>query len=143
MVRCGFVQRFPTAFDTITDWTSGYKIDSTTSALSIAVKTAATATSAAISSTGLATFDATDNTLAKKLIAVAAGIANGTTGVTANTGTPVAGNTAVFVDGSDTYVFISDATAAVGATDVLIKLTGIAATTGLVLDGSGDIITIA
>jgi hypothetical protein len=62
-----------------------------------------------VSSTGLVTFAAADDTLAEKLVAIAADV------------TDVAdGEAAVFTDGDDSYLFVND-----GADDLLVKLEGI------------------
>jgi hypothetical protein len=62
-----------------------------------------------VSSTGLVTFAAADDTLAEKLVAIAA-----------DTGDVADGEAAVFTDGDDSYLFVND-----GADDLLIKLEGI------------------
>ncbi|KAB1068740.1 DUF4214 domain-containing protein [Methylobacterium planeticum] len=111
-----------TNFDTITDFRAGTgnKIDF--GAITLSTTATATATpvsgTAAISSTGVATFNSADNTLALKLTALAAG-------VTASGGASVAGESAIFQQGNDAYLFVSDATDGLSATDVLIKLTGV------------------
>ena len=56
--------------------------------------------------------------------------------------TAVAGEAAVFVVGSDSYIFVSDGVAGLGANDQLIKLTGIVAATGITLT-AGDITAVA
>jgi hypothetical protein len=63
-----------------------------------------------------ATFNAADNTLALKLAAVEKALSS-------NTNT--AWETAIFVDGIDTYVFIADGVVGIGANDILIKLVGV------------------
>ncbi len=122
----------PTAtnLDTITDYATTVDIIKGPGALTLVAEgSAAAAGQAAISATGLATFNAADTTLAQRLTAVEAGM---------TAATAVANEAAIFAVGADSYVFISDGTAGVGATDVLIKLTGIVAATGLVLT-AGDI----
>jgi len=136
-----------TNFDAITDYSKGTDIisfqdaDGTNTVLTAAAVTiagsltTASAGVAAISgTTGKATFDSADTTLTQKLVAVAAGI-NGGAAVAA------AGEVVFFEHGSDSYVFLSDATAALSATDVVIKLTGV---TGLTtINDLGTTITLA
>lgn len=108
----------PTTFDVITDWNVGGDadiIDFSGGSITIVTNSTAAAGVAAIDAEGLATFDASDNTLAEQIVAVEAGIA---------TGSAAAGQTAFFVNGGNTYVFISDGADGVGANDVLIQLTG-------------------
>jgi hypothetical protein len=71
---------------------------------------------------------------------VTAGAANLAAFVTelGNSTTTTAGSTLLYSDGTDSYLFISDGTAGLGANDVLIKLTGINATTGATFT-AGDI----
>jgi Ca2+-binding RTX toxin-like protein len=107
-------------FDTITDFGSNSDIIRFSSALSVTAGGTIAAGTASISASGIATFNIADNTLSERLIAVANAIDQ--------TGGPVAGETAVFQFGSDAYVFISDATNGLSATDVLIKLTGVSTT---------------
>lgn len=124
-----------TALDTITDWATGDKIDLVGTNVTIqATAAAAVAGTANISATGLATFAASDTTLALKLTAVEAAL---------TAGTNTAGEAAVFVSGTDTYLYVADGTGGAANTDLLIKLTGISVATGLVIDASGDIIGIA
>jgi Ca2+-binding RTX toxin-like protein len=84
---------------------------------------------------GVVSFHISDNTLALRLIAVENAIADLNADGTA--ADAAAGDTLVFGFGSDSYIFISDATAGVGTTDVLVRLTGIAASS------STDSLTIA
>jgi hypothetical protein len=84
---------------------------------------------------GVVSFHISDNTLALRLIAVENAIADLNADGTA--ADAAAGDALVFGFGSDSYVFISDGTAGVGTTDVLIRLTGIAASS------STDSLTIA
>ena len=126
----------PTAtnLDTITDYLSATDIIKGPGLLTLVAEGSnLVAGQAAISVTGLATFNAADTTLAQRLIAVEAGM---------TAATAVANETAIFAVGTDSYIFISDGTAGVGATDVLIKLTGIVAATGLILT-AGDITSAA
>ena len=125
-----------TVFDTITDWKAGTGnlIDYTDAGITLVAEGSAdVAGTAAISGTGLATFNAADSTLAQQIAAVEKAM---------TTDTAVAGEAAVWAVGSDSYIFISDGVAGVGANDILIKVTGVAATTGLTLL-SGDISAIA
>lgn len=109
-----------TNFDTITDFS---KVAGTTTfdtisatALILGTQTATAASGVAtISAGGVATFNAADTTLALHIAAVAA----------AQQAT--AGATTIWQEGSDSYLYISDGTLAVAATDVLIKLTGLTA----------------
>ena len=89
----------------------------------------AAAGTAVISANGLASFDAADNTLAEQITAVAAAIEL-TTGATA-------GEAAVWVNGANTYLFISDGVAGVTGNDIVVELTGIAATTGIDATANG------
>lgn len=125
----------PTAllFDTITDYLSGSDIIDGPGNLTLVAEGSGAAGQAVISATGRATFNIADSTLALRLVAVEAAM---------TAATAVANETAVFNFGADSYVFISDGTAGVGATDVLIKITGITTATGLTVVG-GDIVTIA
>lgn len=109
-----------TNFDTITDFSkvAGAATFDTISAtnLILGTQTAAAASGVAtISAGGVATFNAADNTLALHIAAVAA----------AQQAT--AGATTIWQEGADSYLYISDGTLAVAATDVLIKLTGLTA----------------
>lgn len=68
---------------------------------------------ATISAGGVATFNIADTTFAAHLTAVVAALGNN------------AGETAVWQEGANSYMYISDGTAGVSATDVLIQLTGV------------------
>jgi Ca2+-binding RTX toxin-like protein len=95
--------------------------------------TAAAAGNAAISTAGLASFHASDDTLAEMITAVAADL----------DGTAAVREAAVFVFDSQAYMYISDGVAGVGANDLLVKLVGITAlSTGITLT-SGNITDIA
>ena len=76
-----------------------------------------------------ATFNAADNTFALKLAAVEKGLSSNT-----NTNLELG----IFVDGIDTYVFIADGVAGIGANDILIKLVGVTGT-----DANFDVATLA
>jgi len=117
------------AADTITDFKAGTNsLDYGATALAaIAHATAAVSGTAAISANGLASFSSVDTTLALKLAAVVNAVGGDT-----------AGTSVIFNDGADAYVFVTDGTATLGANDALIKLAGVAATTGLTFV-NGDI----
>jgi len=106
-------------FDTITDYTrtvgtvTGDTISAT--ALILGAQTATAGPGVATITAGLATFNAADTTFAQHLAAVAA----------AQQAT--AGAATIWQEGADSYLFISDGSLPVAATDVLIKLTGITA----------------
>jgi len=105
-----------TNFDTITDFSkvAGVTFDTiSATALILGTQTAGAASGVATITTGVATFNGADTTFAQHLAAVAA--AQQTT----------AGATTIWQEGSDSYLYISDGTLAVGATDVLIKLVGL------------------
>ncbi|HCT99713.1 MAG TPA: hypothetical protein DF614_06555, partial [Methylococcaceae bacterium] len=107
-----------TNFDTITDFTktAGANLDTiAATALILGMQTATAGAGVATITSGLATFDTTDTSLAQHLAAVAAALQ------------ATAGATAIWQEGSDAFVYISDGTLGVGATDVLIKLTGVTA----------------
>lgn len=106
-----------TAFDTITDFAKGVDIIDGPVALTISLSGTATAGTAAINAEGIASFNVADTTLAQKLTAVAAGVEVATA--------TTAGDIAIFEHDGASYVFITDATAGLSATDVLIKLTGV------------------
>lgn len=109
-----------TAFDTITDYTSNSDIIDHGTALTFAsTVAAATSGTAALTATGVATFNIADSTLALRIVAVETALS-----VTATT----AGDVAVFQFGADAYVFISDGTGGVTATDNMVKLTGVVLT---------------
>jgi hypothetical protein len=121
-------------FDTIIGYETGSDVIDGPGALTLVAEGTLGAAQAAISATGLASFNVADNTLALRIVAVEAGM---------TAATAVANETAVFNFGGDAYVFISDGTAGVGANDVLIKLTGISVSTGMTVSGGGDITAIA
>ena len=108
-----------TNFDTITDYTKASDvIDHAADIVKFATAvTAASGTAGVTVTTGVTSFNAADNTLALKVTAIAAALA-----------AAGAGNTLLFQDGSDSYLYITDGTAGAGTTDVLIKLTGITGT---------------
>ncbi|MDD4943895.1 MAG: DUF4214 domain-containing protein [Rhodoferax sp.] len=108
-----------TAFITIADYdktagTSTFdKVGA--AALILGVQTAAAGAGVATITGGVATFNAADTTFAQHLAAVAA----------AQQATN--GATTVWQEGTDSYMFVSDGTLAVGAADILIKLVGVTA----------------
>ena len=110
-----------TVFDTITDFNTGgsdiiqYN-DGVVNAFSVVTNAISTGGVAAIDAEGFATFVATDDTLAERIVAVEAGI---------QTGAAAAGQFAVFEQGGNTYVFISDGGDGVDANDVLVELDGV------------------
>jgi len=108
-----------TNFDTITDYTKASDvIDHAADIVKFATAvTAASGTAGVTVTTGVTSFNAADNTLALKVTAIAAALSNA-----------AAGNTLLFQDGSDSYLYITDGTTGAGTTDVLIKLTGITGT---------------
>jgi Ca2+-binding RTX toxin-like protein len=107
-----------TNFDVITDFVTGTDIiDYTNANISVADDVVSAAGRAGISS-GEVTFDAADDTLAERITAVQAAIQAGAG--------HVSGESAVFNFDGDSYLFISDGTAGVGANDVLVKISGFA-----------------
>ena len=110
---------FVASFDTITDWTAGTNtIDFVDDiVLPTGLPSAATAGKAGISTAGLATFDASDDTFLECAVAIYAAISTGSTGTAA-----------IFVDGGDSYLVVKQNSYA------LIKIQGVVAT-GLVLSG--------
>jgi hypothetical protein len=111
-------------------------IDVTGVTLSLVAEGVATgAGQAAIAADGTVTFHADDDTFAEQIIAVEAGM---------TAATAVAGETAIFADAADaanSYIFISDGVAGVGANDILIQIVGDAA--GALTIASGNITAIA
>lgn len=123
-----------TGFDSITDWAAGTgnTIDfGGTILAAIAHAAAPIAGTAQVSATGLATFNAADATLAQQITAVAAAM-----------GGDAAGTSVIWSNGGNSYLYITDGVAGVGANDVLVELTGITAASGLTFAG-GDITAIA
>jgi Ca2+-binding RTX toxin-like protein len=119
----------PTAtnFDTITDFVSGTdKIDLGTT--NITALGSGSYGNITVGNNGLVTTSYTN-------------LANFITDL-AGTSITIAGAAMIAAIGSDSYLFISDGTAGLGSGDLLIKITGIAATTGLTISG-GDITGIA
>jgi hypothetical protein len=122
-----------TVWEEITDYALGVdRIDETVAALTLsadASTTFAVAGTAAISlTTGIATFNAADDTLAERIAAVNAGLA---------AGTEATNQFAIFEFSGSTYVYIYDDTAdTVAAEDGLIKLTGVTGVTAIDLTTS-------
>lgn len=120
-----------TATDSIVGYATTEQIDHVT----LTVSQNSSAVVAASGKAGLAgsgakaTFHANDNTLALHIVAIEAALADTT---------HTAGEAAHWTEGSDTYVFITDGVAGVGANDVIIKLVGVDATTA-----AFDVLTIA
>ncbi len=113
-------------YDTITDFgTGGDSIDWTGAALTA---DAGTGTGLTVNPAGLVTAGAA--TLADFVTALG------------NSTTTTSGSAILFASGADSFLFISDGIAGTGADDVLVKITGIAATLGLTFTG-GDITGIA
>jgi Ca2+-binding RTX toxin-like protein len=113
-----------TAFDVITDFGAGDVLDFDGAALTADLGTGTGLTVVA----GLVTAGAAD------LAAFVTELGNSTT--------TTAGSTLLYRSGADTYVFISDGAAGLGNNDVLIRITGIAATVGATFT-AGDITAIA
>jgi hypothetical protein len=126
-----------TLFDTITDWRAGANIiDFGATALVSGNGGILAAGQAQISANGLTSFHASDVSLSQHISAAQAAIA-------ASGGAAVAGEFALWQEGADAYLLVSDATAGLGAADVLIKLTGVTlGSAGATLAG-GDIIAIS
>ncbi len=117
-----------TLYDTIIDWRSGTdnRIDFSANLLLGTQVVAAAAGVATIGAKGVATFNAADNTLALHLIAAERAV-NGTNNATV-----------IWQEGADAFLFISDGTAGLSASDVLIRLAGVTVGSGLTIAG-GDI----
>lgn len=117
-----------TVFDKITDFAKGSDIiDDTAAALTIVTNAVAAVGTAAISAEGIATFNAADDTLAEKLTAAEAGINAG--------GAAAAGQFAIFEHSGNSYLFISDGTDGIAATDVFVELTGVTGLSDSTLTG--------
>ncbi|APB98221.1 hypothetical protein [Polynucleobacter asymbioticus] len=112
-----------TKFDVINGWT-GNDVMSFSSSLHIVGSSAAAVKGVASinATTGLATFNSADNTLALQLAAVEKAIAFGS----ANTAV-AAGDVAMWANGANTFVLMTGAHTgtAVGASDTLIELVGV------------------
>ncbi len=105
------------AHDLIGDFTTGASEDRFSYETAFSIVQSETTTpskgSAAISSQGIATFAADDDTLSEKIYAVNSGI---------NTGIEKAGAVAAFQHGSNAFLFIHDGFTALGVADSLIRL---------------------
>jgi len=120
-----------TIFDTISDFQAGVDvIDFTAGALVIISGSTAASGTAAISAEGFATFHADDDTLDERITATEAGINA--------SGAAAARQFAVFEHSGSSYIFVSDGTDGVDASDVLIKLTSVTGLTDTTLTG-GDL----
>jgi len=108
-----------TIFDTITDFAKNSDIfDESAGALVIMPSaTAAVAGTALINAEGIATFAAADDTLAERVIATEAGINLG--------GAAAVRQFAVFEHSTNSYLFVSDGTDGIAATDMLFQMTGV------------------
>jgi hypothetical protein len=114
--------------DVITDWRTGTNnsIDHT---LSLSAATGATALLSFNGTTGIVTFDSSLVSVSQRVGAVVA-LANSS------------GKTAVWQQGANAYLFMSDNTAALSNGDVLVQLTGVTLSAGLNIDGGGNIAAI-
>ena len=121
-----------TNYDTITDFRTGlFNIIDHANTLAVASVGTGAQGQAFVAASGVASFNSADNTLALHLAAVSSAL-----GATAN-------RVAIWQEGSDAYLFISDAVAGLSATDVLIKLTGVTVGAGGLTIAGGDITAIA
>jgi hypothetical protein len=112
-----------TKYDVINGW-SGSDVISFSSPLHVVGSSAAAVKGMASinATTGLATFNSADNTLALQLAAVEKAIANGS-----STASVAAGDVAMWANGANTFVLMTGAHTgtAVGANDTLIELVGV------------------
>ena len=115
--------------DSITDFERNLDVIDHASAITFVAGGSGAAGQAIISARGIASFNAADTTLAQRITAVEAAIS--ATGAPTTT----AGEAAIFEFGGDSYVFVSDNAAGVGANDVLVRLTGVTGLTTSTLDG--------
>jgi Ca2+-binding RTX toxin-like protein len=110
-----------TATDIITDYATTEQIDH--SGLSITANSSAVSSAsgkAGLAGSGAAaTFNGADNTLALRITAIEAALADTT---------HTAGEAAHWQQGSDVYVFITDGVAGVGSDDVIVRLVGVDST---------------
>jgi Ca2+-binding RTX toxin-like protein len=113
-----------TVFDVITDFGAGDVLDLGATALTADLGTG----------TGLTVVAGLVTAGAANLAAFVAALGNSTT--------TTAGSTLLYVSGADSYLFISDGTVGLANNDVLIRITGIAATAGATFT-AGDITAIA
>ncbi len=124
-------------YDTITDFTAVASNVINAGAAAIVTNATATAGVAAISAAGVATFNAADTTLAQHIVAVEAAINAG--------GVAAAGQSAMWQEGANAFLFISDGVDGIGANDLLIKLVGLDTTAAAfdTLTDGGTTFTIA
>jgi len=104
------------AADKIADFATSSDIIQWGANLTVEQNGSAIGGNAAINAEGLASFAATDDTLAEQVTAVEAAI---------NAGTNSSGDFAFWENGGNSYVFISNGTGGVDAGDALIELTGV------------------
>ncbi len=116
-----------TKFDTITDWRSGLdsKIDFSAPLTLATTVFLATAGVATVGARGVLSFNAADTSLQQHLDAAANAMTT-------------AGATAIWQEGSDAFILISDGTNGLTPSDVLIKLVGVTVGAGITITG-GDI----
>jgi len=113
--------------------------------ITLAVQNAAAAQSAAgratITSAGVATFHADDDTFAERLVALSEGINDSGDDGGGNT-TGALGDTVQFSHDSKTYLFVEDGTLGVTTNDIVIRLDGVT-TSGAITYTSGEITALA
>jgi Ca2+-binding RTX toxin-like protein len=129
-----------TVFDKILDFTSKSDAIDFNSALTHVTKAtnAASGVAAISATTNIATFFKTDKTFDQHLAAVEAGLTKSS--AAANAGiAPIANNFALWKEGSDAYLFVTDSEAGITADDVLIQLTGITLSAKNVLSLDGNL----
>lgn len=120
-----------TTFDTIFNFGMNQDVIDFTVPITIqSTSTSPVMGTAQISETGLAIFSVADDTLIEKIVAVENAI---------HAGTVVAGEAALFTNGADSYIFISDAVAGVNTDDVLIKLENVVGTELTLSNNDGNI----
>jgi len=117
--------------DTITDLQVGDEIWSGSGTVTKSATVTGTAASAAdINAYGVATF--TKETTAPALMSTAAGLVAGALGSAA------AGTYALFAFSGDTYMYITEGTSGLAATDLVIKLTGVSMPNAALVDNATD-----
>lgn len=123
-------------FDTITNWVTTSDVIDFAGSLALPGNAVTSSSGvAALATTGIATFNAADTTLALHIAAVEAALTKSTAASNAGT-TPTALQTAIWTEGADTFLFVTDGTAGVGSGDTLIKLTGVVNTGTFTLGGN-------
>lgn len=122
-------------YDVVTDFSTGNTDFVSYTGVSIGTQVGAAGPGVATigALTGIATFNAADTTLDQHIAAVEAALHTGA-------GAPTAGAAVIWQEGLNSYLFISDGVAGVGANDVLMQLTSV--TAGALTDG-GNTLTIA